>query len=218
KFARAATGRPRFVSCENGFHGVTYGPLSLCGEEFFQEGFGPLLPGCALVPFGDLRALEAALRKKDVAAFICEPLQGRMVTLPPHGFLEGAQQLCRRYGSLFILDEIQTGLGRTGKLFALEHWGLEPDFVLVGKALSGGYMPVGAMITRRDIHSRAVGTLDRRYVHPSTFGRNRLSMAAGPASFRVIQRGGAGGKARRMGEVFLRGPRAPQPTHEVGHE
>src|SRR4051795_9474455 len=145
KFARAATRRPRLISCDSSFHGVTLGPLSLVGDEFFKEGFGPLLPGCDRVPFGDLARLEAQLRRKDVAAFIVEPIQGRMVTLPPPGYLQAAQELCRRYGTLFVVDEIQTGLGRTGAWFALDHSGLEPDFVLVGKALSGGYMPVAAM-------------------------------------------------------------------------
>ena len=123
KFARAATGRHRFVSCDSSFHGVTLGPLSLVGDDFFKEGFGPLLPGCARVPFGDLDRLEAALRKRDVAAFIVEPIQGRMVTMPPPGYLQAAQELCRRYGTLFVVDEIQTGLGRTGRWFALEDSG-----------------------------------------------------------------------------------------------
>src|SRR3954447_21083566 len=182
KFARAATGRPRLVSCDSSFHGVTLGPLSLVGDDFFKEGFGPLLPGCARVPFGDLDRLEAELAGEDVAAFIVEPIQGRMVTPPVAGYLEAAQALCRRYGTLFVVDEIQTGLGRTGRWFALEEWGLEPDFVLVGKALSGGAMPVAAMVTRRAIHDQAVGTLERSYLHQSTFGRNRLSMAAGLAT------------------------------------
>ncbi|HUE26714.1 MAG TPA: aminotransferase class III-fold pyridoxal phosphate-dependent enzyme [Solirubrobacteraceae bacterium] len=188
KFTRAATGRPRLISCDSSFHGVTLGPLSLVGDDFFKEGFGPLLPGCGRVPFGDLDRLEAELRAGDVAAFIVEPIQGRMVTLPPAGYLEAAQQLCRRYGTLFVLDEIQTGLGRTGSWFALEHWGLEPDMVLVGKALSGGYMPVAAMVTTREVFQRAVGTLERSYVHQSTYGRNRLSMAAGLATLRIIER------------------------------
>ena len=111
KFARAATGRPRLISCDSSFHGVTLGPLSLVGDEFFKEGFGPLLPGCERVPFGDLARLEEELRAKDVAAFIVEPIQGRMVTLPPAGYLQAAQELCRRYGTLFVVDEIQTGLG-----------------------------------------------------------------------------------------------------------
>ncbi len=203
KFARAATGRPRLVSCDSSFHGVTLGPLSIVGDDFFKEGFGPLLPGCVRVPFGDLARLEAALRSRDVAAFIVEPIQGRLVTVPPSGYLQAAQELCRRYGTLFVVDEIQTGLGRTGAWFALEHAGLEPDFVLIGKALSGGYMPVAAMATRRELFQRAVGTLERSYVHQSTFGRNRLSMAAGLATLRVIERDGLVEHSARTG-AFLR--------------
>ncbi|HEX4108032.1 MAG TPA: aminotransferase class III-fold pyridoxal phosphate-dependent enzyme [Solirubrobacteraceae bacterium] len=200
KFARAATGRPRLISCERGFHGVSMGPLSLVGDEFFKEGFGPFLPGCARVPFGDLDRLEAELRHGDVALFIVEPIQGRQVTVPGGDYLRGAQELCRRYGTLFALDEIQTGLGRTGRWFALEHWGLEPDFVLIGKALSGGYMPIAATVTRREIFQKAVGTLERSYVHQSTYGRNRLSMAAGLATLRVMERDGLVERAEVMGQ------------------
>jgi ornithine--oxo-acid transaminase len=215
KFARAATRRPRLISCDNGFHGVTLGPLSLVGDEFFKEGFGPLLPGCERVPFGDLARLEAELRAKDVAAFIVEPIQGRMVTLPPEGYLQAAQALCRRYGTMFVIDEVQTGLGRTGKWFALEHWGLEPDFVLVGKALSGGYMPVAAMVTSREIYQRAVGTLERCYVHQSTFGRNRLSAAAGLATMRIIERDGLVEHAAHMSTVLLHGLAELQQRYEM---
>jgi acetylornithine/succinyldiaminopimelate/putrescine aminotransferase/nucleoside-diphosphate-sugar epimerase len=215
KFARAATGRTRLLSCVSSFHGVTLGPLSLIGDEFFKEGFGPLLPGCKRVRFGDLSQLEQELRKKDVAAFIVEPIQGRTVTPPPPGYLEGAQELCRRYGTLFVVDEIQTGLGRTGKWFALEHWGLEPDFVLVGKALSGGYMPVAAMVTRREIYQSAVGTLERCYVHQSTFGRNRLSMAAGLAAVRVIERDGLVEHSAHIGSVLADGLTELQRRHEM---
>jgi acetylornithine/succinyldiaminopimelate/putrescine aminotransferase/nucleoside-diphosphate-sugar epimerase len=205
KFARAATRRPRLISCDSSFHGVTYGPLSLVGDDFFKEGFGPLLPGCSRVPFGDLSRLEQQLRKRDVAAFIVEPVQGRSVALPPPGYLQAAQELCRRYGTLFVADEIQTGLGRTGKWFALDHWGLEPDIVLVGKALSGGYMPVAAMVTTREIFQKAVGTLERSYLHQSTYGRNRLSMAAGLASMRVIERDGLPDNAAAVGRVLSDG-------------
>jgi acetylornithine/succinyldiaminopimelate/putrescine aminotransferase/nucleoside-diphosphate-sugar epimerase len=205
KFARAATGRPRLISCDDSFHGVTLGPLSLVGDDFFKEGFGPLLPGCGRVPFGDLDGLERELRSKDVAAFIVEPVQGRMVTPAPAGYLRDAQALCRRYGTLFIADEIQTGLGRTGRWFALEHSGLEPDFVLVGKALSGGYMPVAAMVTTREIYQRAVGTLERSYVHQSTFGRNRLSAAAGLATMRIIERDGLVENSERIGTLLREG-------------
>ena len=214
KFTRAATGRHRFVSCDSSFHGVTLGPLSLVGDEFFKEGFGPLLPGCARVPFGDLDRLEAALRKRDVAAFIVEPIQGRMVTMPPPGYLRAARELCRRYGTLFVVDEIQTGLGRTGRWFALENSStpappapptLEPDMVLVGKALSGGYMPVAAMVTTREIYQRAVGTLERSYVHQSTYGRNRLAMAAGLAALRIIERDRLLENAARVGGLLRDG-------------
>ncbi|MBV9805443.1 MAG: aspartate aminotransferase family protein [Solirubrobacterales bacterium] len=215
KFARAATGRPRLVSCVSGFHGVTLGPLSLVGDEFFKEGFGPLVPGCELVPFGDLASLEAALRKKDVAAFIVEPIQGRAVALPPAEYLRAAQDLCRRYGTLFVIDEIQTGLGRTGRWFALEHWSLQPDFVLVGKALSGGYVPVAAMVTTRAIHNEAVGTLERSYVHQSTFGRNRLSMAAGLATLRIIERDGLVEHAERIGTLLRDGLADLQRRYEI---
>ena len=215
KFARAATRRPRLISCDSSFHGVTLGPLSLVGDEFFKEGFGPLLPGCERVPFGDLARLEAELRAKDVAAFIVEPIQGRMVTLPPEGYLQAAQELCRRYGTMFVVDEIQTGLGRTGKWFALEHWALEPDFVLVGKALSGGYMPVAAMVTSREIYQKAVGTLERSYVHQSTFGRNRLSMAAGLATLRIIERDRLVEHAARMGTVLRDGLAELQQRYEM---
>jgi ornithine--oxo-acid transaminase len=215
KFARAATRRPRLLSCDNGFHGVTLGPLSLVGDEFFRDGFGPLLPDCERVPFGDLARLEAELRAKDVAAFIVEPIQGRMVTLPPPGYLQAAQELCRRYGTLFVLDEVQTGLGRTGKWFALEHWALEPDFVLVGKALSGGYMPVAAMVTSREIYQKAVGTLERCYVHQSTFGRNRLSMAAGLATLRIIERDRLVEHAARMSTVLRDGLAELQQRYEM---
>jgi acetylornithine/succinyldiaminopimelate/putrescine aminotransferase len=218
KFARAATGRPRLISCESSFHGVTLGPLSLIGDEFFKEGFGPLLPGCEVVPYGDLARLEAALRAKDAAAFIVEPVQGRMVTFPPSGYLQAAQELCRHYGTLFVLDEVQTGLGRTGKWFALEHWGLEPDVVLVGKALSGGYVPVAAMVTTRSIFDKAVGTLERSYVHQSTFGRNRLSMAAGLASLRLIERDRLVEHAERIGSLLLAGLRELQARYEIINE
>jgi ornithine--oxo-acid transaminase len=218
KFARAATGRAHFVSCEDGFHGVTLGPLSLVGDEFFKDGFGPLLPDCARVPFGDLERLEAELRSRDVAAFVVEPIQGRMVTLPPTGYLRAAQELCRRYGTMFVLDEIQTGLGRTGRWFALEHWDLQPDFVLVGKALSGGYMPVAAMVTTRETYQKAVGTLERSYVHQSTYGRNRLSAAAGLATMRIIERDRLVENALSIGAVLQQGLAELQQRHEIVKE
>jgi acetylornithine/succinyldiaminopimelate/putrescine aminotransferase len=159
--------------------------------------------------------LEAKLCARDVAAFIVEPIQGRLVTSAPPGYLPAAQALCRRYGTLFVVDEVQTGLGRTGAWFALEHSGLEPDFVLVGKALSGGCVPVAAMVTRRELYQKAVGTLERSYVHQSTFGRNRLSMAAGLATLRIIERDGLVEQAVRMGAVLRDGLAELQQRHDM---
>ena len=142
KLGRAATGRPRVVSAEHGFHGLTLGALSANASPEFTSRFGPLLPGFERVPWNDLEALERELAREDVAVFLVEPVQGKGVNLPDSGYLEGAQELCRRFRTLFCVDEVQTGLGRTGRMLALEHWGLEPDLVTVAKSLSGGYVPV----------------------------------------------------------------------------
>ncbi len=186
KLARAATGRGRVVSAEHGFHGLTLGSLSANGNPEFADRFGPLLPGFSRVPFGDLDALEAELRSEEVAVFLVEPVQGKGVHLPPAGYLEGAQALCRRYGTLFCVDEVQTGLGRTGRLFAFEHWGLEPDLVPVSKSLSGGYVPVGALLLSKDVHGRVFDSMENAFSHGSTFAPNELAMAAGLATLHEL--------------------------------
>ena len=145
KLGRAATGRSRVLSAEHGFHGLTLGALSATASPEFASRFGPLLPGFERVPWDDPEALERELAREDVAVFIVEPVQGKGVNIPA-GYLEGAQELCRRYGTLFCVDEVQTGFGRTGKMLALEHWRLEPDLITVAKSLSGGYVPVGALL------------------------------------------------------------------------
>src|SRR3977135_4081017 len=122
KFARAATGRPGIVYCDHAFHGLSYGALSLNGDETFRNRFEPLLPDCVRIPFDDLGALEKALHDRTIAAFIVEPIQGKGVNVPAAGYLKGAAELCRRHGALFIVDEVQTGLGRTGRFLAVEHW------------------------------------------------------------------------------------------------
>jgi ornithine--oxo-acid transaminase len=187
KFARAATRRPGIIHCEHSFHGLTYGALSLNGDTVFRSGFEPLLPDCAAVPFNDLAALERALAARNAAAFIVEPIQGKGVNLPDDGYLQEAAALCRRYGTLFIADEIQTGLGRTGRFLAVEHWGVEPDMVLIAKALSGGHVPVGAVLTRKRIYDKIFDRMDRAVVHGSTFAKNDLAMAAGLATLDVIE-------------------------------
>jgi ornithine--oxo-acid transaminase len=186
KLGRAATGRSRVISTEHAFHGLTLGALSANGDPHFVERFGPLLPGFSQVPFGDLDALERELRDEDVAIFLVEPIQGKGVNLPPDGYLEGAQQLCHRYGTLFAVDEVQTGFGRTGKLFAFEHWGLEPDLVTVAKSLSGGYVPVGALLMSQHVYEHVFDSLEHSVSHGSTFAPNDLAMAAGLATLREL--------------------------------
>jgi len=187
KFARGATGRPGIVSCSHSFHGLSYGALSLMDDPNFRSGFEPLLPGCTQIPFNDLAALEHALSSRQVAAFIVEPIQGKGVNMPSDEFLPGAAALCRKYGTLFIADEIQTGIGRTGKFLAVEHWNVEPDMVLLAKALSGGHVPVGALLTRKSIFDKIFNQMDRAVVHGSTFAKNDLAMAAGTATLEVIK-------------------------------
>ncbi len=187
KFARNATGRNEIIYCDHAYHGLTYGALSLTDDTNFRSGFGPLLQGCSVVPFNDLEALEKALSSKQVAAFIVEPIQGKGVNLPSDDFLSGALALCRKYGTLFIADEIQTGLGRTGKFLAIEHWNIEPDMILLAKALSGGHVPVGALLTRKSIFDKIFNRMDRSLVHGSTFGKNDLAMAAGIATLEIMK-------------------------------
>ena len=187
KFARGATGRPGIVYCEHAFHGLSYGALSLTDDPNFRAGFEPLLPGCTPIPFNDLAALEQALSSRQVAAFIVEPIQGKGVNMPGDDFLPGAAALCRKYGTLFIADEIQTGIGRTGKFLAVEHWNVEPDMVLLAKALSGGHVPIGALLTRKSIFDKIFNQMDRAVVHGSTFAKNDLAMAAGIATLEVME-------------------------------
>jgi ornithine--oxo-acid transaminase len=173
KIGRAATGRTRVLSVERGFHGLTLGALSASGDPAFSERFQPLVSGFSRVPFNDLDALEAALRTEDVALFVVEPVVGHGLFLPSPGYLEGAQALCRRYGTLFCADEVQTGFGRTGKLFALEHWGLEPDVVTLAKSLSGGYVPVGATLFRASVFDAVFDSME----HSPHAGRAKVTGA-----------------------------------------
>jgi ornithine--oxo-acid transaminase len=187
KFARGATGRTGIVYCDHAYHGLSYGSLSLTDDNNFRGGFGPLLPDCTVVPFNDLESLERALSSRQVAAFIVEPVQGKGVNIPSDAFLPGAAALCRRYGTLLIADEIQSGMGRTGKFLAVEHWNVEPDMVLLSKSLSGGHVPVGAVLTRKAVFDKIFSRMDRAVVHGSTFAKNDLAMAAGIATLEVMK-------------------------------
>ncbi|HEV3033376.1 MAG TPA: aspartate aminotransferase family protein [Solirubrobacteraceae bacterium] len=203
KISRAATGRPRVLYAEHAFHGLTLGSLSLNGGVEFREGFGPLLPGCDPVGFGDLDALERELARGDVAAFIVEPIQGKGVNIPAPDYLPAAQRLCREAGALFVCDEVQTGIARTGRFLALDHWGLEPDMICLAKALSGGFVPVGAVLVSRAAFERVFDGMERAVRHGSTFGGNDLAAAAALATLGVIDREDLVGRAERMGALLL---------------
>lgn len=199
KFSRAATGRSKIIHCEHAFHGLTYGALSLCGDLSFRDRFGPFVGDCVRVPFDDLEALDRALAGGDVAAFVVEPIQGKGVNIPADDYLPEAARLCRRHGALLVADEIQTGLGRTGRFLASEHWAVEPDMVLLAKALSGGFVPVGAVACRRAIFDRVFDRMDRAFVHGSTFSKNDLAMAAGLATLTALEEEGLVARAAEVG-------------------
>ncbi len=205
KFARAATGRTDIIYCGQAYHGLTYGALSLTDDMNFRSGFEPLLPGCTSIPFNNLAALEKALATRQVAAFIVEPIQGKGVNLPEDNYLADAAALCRRYGTLLVADEVQTGIGRTGRFLAVEHWNVEPDMVLLAKALSGGHVPIGAVLTRKAIFDRIFDRMDRAVVHGSTFAKNDLAMAAGIATLEVLKQEKLLENAQRRGERLLAG-------------
>nr|MDJ0825769.1 aminotransferase class III-fold pyridoxal phosphate-dependent enzyme [Rhodobacter sp.] len=186
KLAHCATGRPGILSFKNGFHGLTLGTMSATGDGFFQRGFGAPVLGFDYVPFGDLAALEALLaqRPQHFAAFLVEIIQGGggMTTLP-EGFLQAAQKLCRDYGVLLIIDEVQTGLGRTGRLFACEEEGVAPDILTLAKALGGGLVPVGACLFSAEVFRE---DFDLR--HGSTFAGNALACHTGLATLELLTR------------------------------
>ncbi|MDD5227915.1 MAG: aspartate aminotransferase family protein [Methylococcales bacterium] len=186
KFARFTTKRDKIVFCDHGYHGLTMGALSLNGENIFKEGFGSLLPNCEAIPFNDLVALEKALSNKDVAAFIVEPIQGKGVNLPDDNYLPEVERLCKQYGTLFVADEVQTGLGRTGKFWAIDHWNVQPDMICMAKALSGGFIPVGGVAITTKIMDTVYNRMDRAVVHGSTFAKNNMAMAAGLATLEVM--------------------------------
>ncbi|MCL6299675.1 aspartate aminotransferase family protein [Streptomyces kronopolitis] len=202
KFARYATGRPRVLYCTHAFHGLTTGALSVNGEDGFRDGFAPLLPDTA-VEMGDLAALERELKRGDVAGFVIEPIQGKGVHPTPPGFLRAAQELLHRHKALLIADEVQTGLGRTGDFFAYQHEdGVEPDLVCVAKALSGGYVPVGATLGKDWIFKKVYSSMDRVLVHSASFGSNAQAMAAGLAVLTVMEDEQLVAHARHLGDLL----------------
>ncbi|MCR4430043.1 MAG: aspartate aminotransferase family protein [Tepidanaerobacteraceae bacterium] len=206
KTARAATGRHNIVSCEGSFHGKTMGALSATGRKKYQMPFSPLVPGFETVEYGCIDALEEKLRTKNVAAFIVEPIQGEGgIIVPPDGYLKSARELCSRYETLLIVDEIQTGFGRTGSMFACEHEGVAPDIMCVAKSLGGGVMPIGAFATTPEVWEKAFGGMEKCLLHTSTFGGNTMACAAGIAAISAIVEKNLPERARKMGEHMIRG-------------
>lgn len=215
KFARAATRRPRMLYLDHAFHGLMLGTVSLNGGHQFREQFEPLMPGFDKVRMNNLEDLERELSQRDVAAFVVEPIQGKGVYIPDDGYLPEAQRLCRQHGTLFICDEVQAGMGRTGRFLSCEHWGLEPDMVTLSKSLGGGYIPVSACITSRKIHDKTFSSLDRCQVHSTTFGQNEMAMAAGLATLHVMDEERLIERAATMGEKLLSGLASLQDRYDV---
>jgi putrescine aminotransferase len=200
KLARLASGRIEFVAAEGAFHGKTMGALSASGRERYKTPFQPLVPGFTHVPFGDLGAMARAVTER-TAAVVLEPIQGENgVIVPPDDYLPGVREICDRRGALLILDEVQTGLGRTGKMFACEHWNVAPDLLTLAKALGGGVMPIGAIVGRPALWKALESN---PYLHSSTFGGNPLACAAGIATIRVIQDERLVERAARLGQHLL---------------
>jgi ornithine--oxo-acid transaminase len=215
KYARCATRKPTILHCEKAFHGLTYGSLSLNGDESFREGFAPFLTDCRKITYNDLEALERELKKGDVAAFVVEPIQGKGVNIPSPGYLRQSAALCRKHGALFVDDEVQAGMGRTGKFLACEHDGdVDPDIVVLAKTLSGGFVPCGAVLSKKWIHEKVFSSMNRSVVHSSTFSQGSFAMVAGLAALDVLDRYDLIRRAEVTGQILVDGLRAMRPKFE----
>jgi ornithine--oxo-acid transaminase len=203
KFSRAATRRNALLYCEGAFHGLTCGALSLMDNAFWREGFGTLLPETEAVPFGDIARVEEKLRTKKFAGFFVEPIQSEGgIRVPPAEYLREVQTLCRKYGTMFVLDEVQTGMFRTGKFLAAHSFDVQPDMVILAKALSGGLVPVAAVLMTDDISDAVYSSLRRAIVHTSTYSENGLAMRAGIATLDVLKDERLGDRATYLGDLL----------------
>ena len=210
KLARLHTGRAGIVATEGGFHGKTFGALSASGRDVYKKPFAPLLPEVSHVPYGDAEALGRAVTDQ-TAAVILEPIQGEAgVIIPPDGYLPAVREICSRASALLILDEVQTGFGRSGTMFACEREGVVPDIITLAKALGGGVMPLGAFASTPEIWA-ALET--NPLIHSSTLGGNPLACAAGLAAIREIKRLDLPARAVAMGERALGRLRELQQSH-----
>ncbi|MFA5536718.1 MAG: aspartate aminotransferase family protein [Bacillota bacterium] len=206
KLARIASGKTKTLYCEGSFHGKTFGALSVTGRQKYQTPFQPLMADCEAIPFGDLEALENKVYKKDVACFILEPIQGEGgIIVPPEGYLRGVREICNKYGVLMIVDEIQTGFGRTGKMFACEHENVVPDIICLAKSLGGSIMPIGAYSTKAEIWDKAYGGMEKALLHTSTFGGNTWAAAAAIEGINQIIELDLAAAAQEKGAYLLQG-------------
>jgi len=204
KLGRAATGRSHFVYAAGGFHGTGLGSLSIMGHTRLRAPFEPLLPNCQAVPFGNLEALEQALHGRHAAVFVVEPIQAEAgVVVPPSGYLKAAQALCTKYGTLFVLDEVQTGLGRTGSLFAYQQQGFVPDVLVLGKSLGGSMVPLSATLTSREIHQRAYGSQAKFDLHGTTYSGNAFACRVGVEVLKQVEEQGLTQRSARLGALLL---------------
>ena len=208
KFARMATGRTQIISTIGSYHGKTYGALSASGRERYKTPFAPLVPGFTHVPFGDVSALTAVVNEA-TAAVILEPIQGENgIFVAPDGYLQAARRLCDEHGALLILDEVQTGLGRTGKMFACEHWNIAPDLMTLAKALGGGVVPIGALLGTPAVWDKVFK--ENPFIHTSTFGGGEMACVAGITAIRITLDDDLPAQAARKGKRLLEGLREIQ--------
>jgi len=218
KFAHVFTRRKRFLYCDHGFHGLTLGTLAINGCREFRTDYEDILAMGTAIPFGDTSRLEAELSRSDAAAFVVEPIIGHGVFIPPDDFLPRARELCTRYGTLLIADEVQTGFGRTGKLFACEHWNVVPDIMTLSKSLSGGYCPIGAILYPRKVYNKVFSSLDRCMVHSTTFSQNDLAAVCGLATLEVIREENLVENSARIGAYLVEQLKGLAQKHELIRE
>ena len=217
KVARLATGRKKFVAARNAFHGKTFGSLTATGRDMYRDPFKPLLEGFTHIPFNDIPALEAAV-DEDTAAVILESVQGEGgINVPADGYMKRAEEIAHAHGALLIADEVQTGIGRTGKWFGVDYDGAKPDLMAVAKALGGGIMPIGSVIGTEDAWK---GLIEAPFLHTSTFGGGQMACAAGVATLQVIEEENLLQRGAETGAYFKKGIEAiakefPQVIREV---
>ncbi|HYP14990.1 MAG TPA: aminotransferase class III-fold pyridoxal phosphate-dependent enzyme, partial [Bryobacteraceae bacterium] len=216
--ARGLTGKPRFLYLNGDFHGLTYGAMSITDTGTHTRSgkgtFGPLLPGCMAIPRDDLGRLERELAAGDVAALVVEPIHGIEVKPLSPEFVSTAQRLCRKHDTVLIADEVFAGIGRTGKMYSCEHIGMQPDVIVISKALSGGYMPVGAILMRDDLHERFFKE-PGAVLHISTFGHNDIGLAAALSTLQIFEEDNILAQAEKQGRKIVEGLRELQKKYDT---